>query len=167
MWPTTRSFAAVVEAEDQRADRALLLARAPADDDAVGGAQPLDLDHPLALARPVGGVELLRDHALAGLEPGLGLFGRARQRGQLDRAGVLFFARRARDQRLERSRRSSNGSREQLLVALGEQVEGAEQRRRLLGQHPIRDSAGWIRFWSASNSSCPSSSRITSSPSST
>ena len=66
---------AVVEAEDQRADRALLLARAPADDDGVDRPQALDLDHPLALARQVRGVEALGDHALAALQPRLGLGG--------------------------------------------------------------------------------------------
>src|SRR4051794_4383951 len=43
----------VVETKDQRADRALLLARPPADHDAVDGPDPLDLDHADALARPV------------------------------------------------------------------------------------------------------------------
>src|SRR5829696_9382046 len=40
----------VVEAEDQRADRPLLLAGAPADDDRVDRADALDLHHPDALA---------------------------------------------------------------------------------------------------------------------
>ena len=39
----------VVEAEDQRADGALLLAGPVADDDGVDRAHPLDLDHPDAL----------------------------------------------------------------------------------------------------------------------
>ena len=79
---------AVVGAEDQRADGALLLAGAPADDHQVGGPHPLDLDHALALAGPVGRVELLGDHALAALQPGLGLGGILGERRQLDAARV-------------------------------------------------------------------------------
>src|SRR3954453_19415545 len=54
----------VVEAEDQRPDRALLLAHPERHDHGVRRPDPLDLHHPGALARPVRGVGLLRDHAL-------------------------------------------------------------------------------------------------------
>jgi hypothetical protein len=40
----------VVEAEDQRAERVRLLPEAEGGHHAVGGAQPLDLRHPLSLA---------------------------------------------------------------------------------------------------------------------
>ena len=60
---------ALVEAEDQRADRVLDLPRPPSHDHAVEGAHPLDLGHALALAGPVGGVEALGDDALGGGEP--------------------------------------------------------------------------------------------------
>ena len=49
----------VVEAEDQRADRSLLLAWAPAHDDAVHRPDALDLGHAVALAGGVAGVRRL------------------------------------------------------------------------------------------------------------
>src|SRR6185312_9883937 len=77
--------ALVVEAEDERADRALLLARAPAAHDRVDRAHTLDLHHPRPLAGAVGGGELLGDDALGAVQPGLGLLALARTGGQVDR----------------------------------------------------------------------------------
>src|SRR5215210_8471011 len=53
----------VVEAEDQRAERALLLAGAPADDHGVDRPDALDLHHADALAGAVARVLALRDDA--------------------------------------------------------------------------------------------------------
>src|SRR4029079_11752906 len=63
----------VGEAEDERADRALLLARAPAAHDRVDRAHALDLHHPRPLAGAVGGGERLGDDSLGGVQPRLGL----------------------------------------------------------------------------------------------
>ena len=59
----------VVEAQDQRADRALGLAGPPADDRAVDGAHALHLDHPGALAGQVRGIRPLGDDALGAVQP--------------------------------------------------------------------------------------------------
>ena len=87
-WPTTRSLPVlVVEAEDDRAERALLLAGPPAHDDGVDRADALDLGHADALARAVGRVLALGDHALGVVQPRLGL-GRVLRRGrEVDRLG--------------------------------------------------------------------------------
>ena len=70
----------VVEAEDQRADRARLLARPPADDDRVDRAHALDLDHPVALARAgTGASSSLAIDALGAAQPRLGLVAVARR----------------------------------------------------------------------------------------
>ena len=106
----------VGEGEDERADGALLLAGAPADDDRVDRADALDLGHADALAGLVGRVLALGDHALAVLEPGLGLG------GVLGGGGELRPGRR---HRASRSRRSRWGSAEQGLV-----VEARAGRRR-------------------------------------
>src|SRR3954447_4959504 len=54
----------VVQAEDERADRALLLARPPAHDHGVDRPHALDLHHADALARAVARLLALGDHAL-------------------------------------------------------------------------------------------------------
>src|SRR5215211_31746 len=79
----------VVEAQDERAHRALLLAGSPADDDAIQRAQALHLHHALALAGPVGSCELLGDHALARVEERQCLVRVPDQRRQLDRARIV------------------------------------------------------------------------------
>ena len=136
VWPIGLSFSAVVEPEDQRSHRALLLARPPAHDHHVDRADVLDLDHPLALPGDVGGVELLRDHALARKEPGLGGRHVLRQRGQLDgtRRGFLT-TRRRRDQLSQRLAALRERRLHQLGAVDRQRVEGAKQRRRLLRQH--------------------------------
>src|SRR5205814_3137940 len=53
----------VVQAEDERADRALLLAHPERHDDRVGRPHALDLQHADALAGAVLRARLLRDHA--------------------------------------------------------------------------------------------------------
>src|SRR5205823_9121251 len=63
----------VVQAEDQRADRPLLLSGSVADHDGVDPPDALDLDHPSSLPGPIGRVELLRHPPLAAAEPPLGL----------------------------------------------------------------------------------------------
>ncbi len=99
---------------------------------AVGGAKTLHLDHPLALAGPVGGLELLRDHALAGGQPALGAAGRVGvDRRQLGRARVVG----ALDQLGQALAALREGCLQQLLAARGQQVEGAVDRRGLLGEH--------------------------------
>ena len=115
----------VVEAQDQRAERALLLAGAPADDDGVDRPHALDLHHPGALAGPVGGVQLLGDHALRALQPRLGLRAVERARREVER--LL-------DQLLEPLAPARERLVEQHLAVLLEQVEGDEPGRRLLGQ---------------------------------
>src|SRR2546425_495771 len=60
----------VVQSEDERAERALLLAGTPPDDHAVDRADTLDFDHPRPLTRPVGRRQLLCDHALGPAKPG-------------------------------------------------------------------------------------------------
>ena len=124
VWPTTWSSPSlVVEAEHQRADRVLLLAGPPAGDDGVDRPQALDLDHRLALAAQVGRVELLRDHALAARQPGLGLGRVVDERRQLDRAGVVEAA----EQLLERrAALGRTGCSSAACVADREQVEGAK-----------------------------------------
>ena len=110
----------------------------PADHHAVGGSHPLHLHHPLALAGAVGGVELLGDHALARLEPwarpSAGSF--ASGVSSIEPAAVLFLPPSAATSDSSRSRRSANGWASSFVLPLGEQVEGPEQRRRLLGEHP-------------------------------
>src|SRR5215211_2705818 len=72
----------VIQPQDQRADRPLLLAEAERRDDRVSRADPLDLHHPLALARLIRGVEDLRDHALRrAREPLAGVVGARRHGG--------------------------------------------------------------------------------------
>ena len=115
-----------VEAEDERADRVLGLARPPAEDDRVDRPDALDLDHPDALAGLVGRAGLLGDHALGVLQPVLGLLGGAHDRRELDRRSTSASS---------AARRSRYGQLEQDVVVAGEQVEGDEARGRLLGQH--------------------------------
>ena len=86
----------VVQAQDQRADRSRLLARPVADDDRVDRPHPLDLDHPLALAGPVRGAQLLGDDALAAGQPRLGRVGIGRRRGQVDPVLAGEFGQRGR-----------------------------------------------------------------------
>src|SRR5262249_11282068 len=120
----------VVEAEDQRTDGPLLLPGTPPADIAADRPHPLHLHHALALARLVARIELLRDHALAGVEPRLRLLGRVGQRRQLDRALALLS-----DELLERGAPLRERLRDQLRAIAGEEVEGAKMRRRLLRQH--------------------------------
>ncbi len=119
-------LAAVVEAEDQRADRALGFPRPPAHHHAVDRPLALDLRHPLALAREVGRVELLRHHPLDAAQPALGLLGVAGQRRQLEPG--------RRGDRLQPPPALAQRRLEQRLVALGEQVEGDVLRRDLRRQ---------------------------------
>ncbi len=116
----------VVEAQDQRADRALLLARPPAHHDRVDRADALDLAHAHALAGRVRRVLALGDHALGAVQPRLGLGGVLGGRGEVDRRG---------DHRLEAIAALGLRQREQRLVVQREQVERDEPRRRLLGEH--------------------------------
>ena len=114
----------VVEPEDQRSDGALLLAGPPADHDAIDRADALDLHHPRPLARPVRTRELLGDDAFAAQEPRCGLLGRSRGGCDLDPGELLQSRTPLRERQVE-----------QLLVAVGQQIERDELRRRLLGQH--------------------------------
>ena len=116
----------VVQGEDERADGALLLARAPADDDGVDRAHALDLGHADALAGLVGRVLALGDHALGALQPRLGLVGGLGARREVQRRG---------DHRLEAVAALGLRQLQQRLVAVRQQVEGDEARRRLLGEH--------------------------------
>ena len=138
----------VVQAQDQRAERALLLAGAPADHHRVDRAHALHLHHPGALARTVGGVELLGDHALRALEPRLGLRAVERARRQVER-----LARRA-------SRAARAGARTAHRAAPRRPARAGRTRRTApASPRPAvrtRDSAGWMRCWSASNSWRPS-----------
>ena len=109
-----------VEAQDERPERALGLARAPAHDDRVDRPDALDLDHADPLARAVGGAGLLGDHALLLVQPALGLGGAADDRGQLEAL-----------ERLERGAALEVGQLEQHVVVAGEQVEGDQARGRL------------------------------------
>ena len=123
--PDLAQAAAVVEAEDERADGALGLARAPAHDDGVDGAHALDLDHARALAGQVGRRGLLGDDALGLVQPVLGIGRGAHDVGQRDRRL---------DVRLERGAALVVGALEQDLVVERQDVEGVVGRRRLLGQ---------------------------------
>src|SRR4051812_20519881 len=78
-----------VEAEDDRADGPLLLARAPAHDDGVERPHPLDLHHPRALAEAVRARQLLRHDALLLAQPALRLRGRVHHRRELETADRL------------------------------------------------------------------------------
>ena len=98
----------------------------PALDDGVDRPHALDLDHAGALARPVGRVELLGDDALGALQPLLRAAGLEHDRREVDRGA---------DPLLEPRAALVLGQLEQALVALGQQVEGDEARRRLLGEH--------------------------------
>src|SRR5215207_1769585 len=115
----------VVEPEDERAHGALGLARAPADHDCVDGAHALDLDHARALSGLVRRAGFLGDDPLGLAQPVLGLGRAVDDRRQLDR-GV--------DERLERRAALEVGQPHEHLVVAGEQVEGVERRRCLLGQ---------------------------------
>ncbi len=83
----------VVEAQDQRADRPLLLAGAVAGDHGVDRAHPLDLDHPLALAGPVGRAGVLGHHSLAVGQPRLGLSRGRASGGERDAVPPQLFER--------------------------------------------------------------------------
>ena len=126
-WPTSRSSpSGVVEPEDERADRALRLARAPAHDDGVDRAHALDLHHAHAARR--GGTGASGSLAItpsASCSHCSRLAGGADHRRQVDRAV---------DARLERRAALVVGQLQQHLVVARQQVEGDEARRRLLGQ---------------------------------
>ena len=107
------------------------------DDHAVRGAHALHLHHPLALAGPVGSIELLCDHALARFEPWRCLCEAPLHGRQLDRArGGLLAPSEAGEQRLESLAPVDEGTVEELFASLGQEVEGAKQSRRSLGEHP-------------------------------
>ena len=149
----------VVEPEDQRADRARLLAGAVPDDDGIDRPHPLDLHHPGALAGAVGRPDVLGHDALATAQPRLGFLGRGRQRRQP----------RVRRERAPRARRAA---RRRASRATTRPRARAGRTRRTAPAFPrasmsIRDFAGWIRCWSASKSWPPSGSSITISPSTT
>jgi hypothetical protein len=122
---------AVVEAEDQRTHGALRLARPPADDDGVDRPHALDLEHALALARPVRRLALLGDCALSALQPRLGLGGAPHSGHQLD-GGV--GEPRACEQLLQRGPPLVERPLEQALVLAGQQVERDVDRGRLAGE---------------------------------
>src|SRR5206468_1494216 len=82
-----RVVGTVVEAEDERADRPLLLAGPPAHNDRVDRAHALDLAHPDPLARAVARAGFLGYHALAAAQPRLGLGAVGRARREVDRLG--------------------------------------------------------------------------------
>lgn len=113
----------LVEAEDDRADRALLLARPPAHHDGIDRAHALDLDHALARAGQVRARKLLGDHALLVAKPVLRLGGAVDDGRQLDPPD-----------RLQRGLALLIGAAHQDLVADREHVEGDESRRRLRRQ---------------------------------
>jgi hypothetical protein len=79
----------------------------------------------------VGGRGLLRDHPLAGLQPALRALDLRREWRQLHRTWVGGPL----DEPLEPGAALLEGEVEQLLVPLREQVERAEDRRGLLGEH--------------------------------
>src|SRR5258706_7170620 len=80
----------VIKTEQERADLARPLAVAEAADDAVGGLEMLDLDHPLAVAGVVRLAEALGHHAIESgaaelIEPVAGQFAVGRGRRKADR----------------------------------------------------------------------------------
>ena len=116
----------VVETEDERAHRALLLAHAEGRDHDVGGAHALDLHHPHALAGTVGRGGLLRHDAFGRpAEPDAGVGGVGEHGGEADRAL---------DAGHEALAALLVGPLEERIVVLGEEVEGHEGGRRLLGE---------------------------------
>ena len=131
-----QAAAVVVEAEQQRADLVVAaLVPAEAGDDAVGGARVLDLDH-RALARLVGGVDRLGDHAVeAGALEALEPLGRQRaivgHRREVDRRGG------GAEQPLEPGAAFVLRQLADVAAVDREQIEGDERRRRLRGQ--LRD----------------------------
>ena len=164
--PTTRSCIAVVEAEDQRADGARLLARPPAHEHRVDRAHALDLRHALALARAIRRGDALCDRSLGVREPALGLGdgGDGRPSARPERART----RRRRAARSSAARRSAKGALEQRRrrsrrAGRTRRTPPASRRR----DARSRETAGWMRWPSASKSSRPSASRTTISPSST
>ena len=116
----------VVEAEDEGADGARLLARAPAAHDGVDRAHALDLDHALALVGAVGAVALLGDDALGAVQPRLGLRGVGHARGQVH-GGLVGEV--LGDEALQPGAALVLGQRQQDLVVEAEQVEGDEAAR--------------------------------------
>ncbi len=115
----------VVETEDQRADGALVLARPVAGDHRVDRPHPLDLHHALALARTVGGAQVLGHDPLAVREPWSGavrIDGERRQH-QAERRQLL-----------EPCAAIPERRRQQRFVVAGQQVERDEVGRRLLRQ---------------------------------
>ena len=129
----------VVEAEQEAAEQRPLgggvLVLAVAGDDHVGGARVLDLEHGAAVLG-VRRVERLGDHAvepgaLELVEPALRLLRVLRGAGQV--AGPLGAQ--PAQRLLHRRAPLAQGPVDVRLVAEGEQVEGHEAGRRLLGQH--------------------------------
>ena len=136
----------LVEPEDQRADAVRLDARAEADHDAVDRAQPLDLDHRRALARRVGGVEALGDHALGLL--------RASARPRPGRGRAPSGARPSSPS--SAARRCSNGCSSSSTPSSSSRSKATYEAGSSRASRSIRDAAGWIRCCSAPNASPPS-----------
>ena len=115
-----------VQAQDERADRALLLAEAEGGHHRIRRADALDLDHPGALARQVRRASFLRHDALRqASEPLPRVVAVGGDRGEQHRIG---------DHGGEPLAALVVGKLEQQLVALGEEVERNQPGRRLLGQ---------------------------------
>ena len=137
----------VVETEQEAAEQGLLgcglLVLAVARDHHVGGPGVLDLEHGAAVLG-VRRVERLGDHpvepgALELLEPALRLLRVLRGPGQV--AGALGAQ--AAQRLLHRRAPLAERPIDVRLVAQGEQVEGDESRRRLLGQH-VDPALCWV-----------------------
>ena len=138
----------VVQAEDERADRALLLARAPADDDRVDRADALDLVHADALAGAVAArpgawrSRPRRPAARARASAGSSVVG-VRSTGAAIIAVEPVAALGLRAARAATRRRSASRSKATNRVGV------------CSASMLMRDSAGWMRWPSASKSCRP------------
>src|SRR5919109_3497102 len=83
--------AIVVEPEDQRADRSLLLPGTPTDDDTVDRANPFDLHHADPLTWTVRSSKLFRDDTLRALQPAPRLRSLARRGCERQRVAAELF----------------------------------------------------------------------------
>jgi hypothetical protein len=134
----------VVEPEEQGAHPAAVLVPAEPGHDAVGGAVVLHLQHE-ALVLDVGQVDPLGDDpvepgALEAGEP-VGRHHRVgRHRRQVDRRAA------AGQRLLQQSPALGEGTAPQVVGTEGEEVEGDEARRCLLGEQATREAAGWMRL---------------------
>ena len=165
--PTWCSVAVVVvEAEQQRPDALAVLVRAEPGDDAVGGALVLDLQPSCARPRRYGAVERLGDRRRRAPRPRSARTSSAAVAGRRSPASGGRAASRRRSAASSRGPPLGERLRPQVVVALGEQVEGDERDGVSSASIFTRDSAGWMRSESRSKSS-PSSVAMTISPSST